>query len=221
MSLAIFDLDDTLLAGDSDYLWGRFLVQEGVVDGEHYERENERFFRQYQEGTLDIHEWLRFQLRPLAENEPAQLRALHARFLDECIRPIVLPAAQALVERHRSAGDTPLIITSTNAFITLPIAALFGIEELLASEPEVADGRYTGGVAGTPCFREGKVERLHQWLRQRALAPRETLAESWFYSDSHNDLPLLELVGHPVAVDPDPVLARHADSRAWQVISLR
>lgn len=220
MRLALFDLDDTLLAGDSDYLWGRFLVQEGVVDGAHHERENERFFRQYQEGNLDIDEWLRFQLRPLADNEPGMLHALRARFVDECIRPIVLPAALALVERHRAAGDTPLIITSTNAFITRPIATLFGIDDLLASEPEVKEGRYTGAVAGTPSFREGKVTRLHEWLRLRGLGP-DILADSWFYSDSHNDLPLLELVGHPVAVDPDPALAGLAASRAWQVISLR
>lgn len=217
MGLAIFDLDDTLLAGDSDYLWGRFLVAQGLVDGAHYERENERFFRQYKDGTLDIREWLRFQLRPLAENPLETLLGLRARFLEEVIEPIVLPAARALVDDHRQRGHTLLIVTATNAFITRPIAGLLGIPHLLASEPELVEGRYTGEVSGTPSFRDGKVVRLRAWLEEHGFG----LGESWFYSDSHNDLPLLELVEHPVAVDPDPILARTAASRAWPVISLR
>lgn len=217
MGLAIFDLDETLLAGDSDYLWGRFLVEEGVVDGEIYQRENDRFFRQYKEGTLDIREWLQFQLRPLAELEPERLFALRTRYLAECIDPIILPAARELVERHRRENHTLLIITATNAFLTRPIADRLGIPNLLASEPEFVDGRYTGGVSGIPSFREGKVIRLHAWLAEKGIE----LTESWFYSDSHNDLPLLELVAHPVAVDPDPVLADAAGDRGWQIISLR
>ncbi|MDX9739786.1 MAG: HAD family hydrolase [Gammaproteobacteria bacterium] len=217
MSLAIFDLDETLLAGDSDYLWGKFLVDEGVVDREHYESENERFFRQYKEGCLDIREWLAFQLRPLADNEPAALQDLRARFLRESIEPIILPAARELVESHRARGHELLIITATNSFITRPIADMLGIDELLASEPECVDGRYTGAVAGIPSFREGKVLRLHAWLK----AGGRDLAESWFYSDSHNDIPLLELVSNPVAVDPDPTLTRIATDRGWPIISLR
>jgi HAD superfamily hydrolase (TIGR01490 family) len=217
VALAIFDLDNTLLAGDSDYLWGCFLVEQGIVDGEDYERENARFYRQYQEGTLDINEWLAFQLYPLTQHDNDTLETLRARFIDEKIRPIVLPAARALIARHRDQGDTLLIITATNAFITRPIAALFDIPHLLATEPRVLAGRFTGAVEGTPCFREGKVTRLRAWLAEHGHA----LDGSWFYSDSHNDIPLLELVQHPVAVDPDPSLTRHAEARAWPIISLR
>lgn len=217
MGLAIFDLDNTLLAGDSDYLWGCFLVERGVVDGEHYEQENARFYHQYQEGTLDIHEWLAFQLRPLSQFDHVVLESLRAQFLEEKIRPIILPAALELIGRHRDQGDILLIITATNSFITRPIAALLDIPHLLATEPRVRAGVYTGEVEGTPCFRDGKVIRLRQWLAKRNL----DLDESWFYSDSHNDIPLLELVTHPVAVDPDPRLARHAEIRAWPIISLR
>ncbi len=217
MALAIFDLDNTLLAGDSDYLWGCFLVEQGIVDGEDYERENARFYRQYQEGTLDINEWLAFQLYPLTQHDNETLETLRARFIDEKIRPIVLPAARALIARHRDQGDILLIITATNAFITRPIAALLDIPHLLATEPRVLAGRFTGAVEGTPCFREGKVTRLRAWLAEHGHA----LDGSWFYSDSHNDVPLLELVQHPVAVDPDPSLTRHAEARAWPIISLR
>lgn len=217
MTLAIFDLDNTLLGGDSDYLWGCFLVERGIVDAEHYEAENARFYRQYQDGSLDIHEWLAFQLRPLAEHDTDYLYALRRRFLDEKIRPIMLPAAEALLARHRDQGDTLLIITATNSFITRPIAELLAIPHLLATEPRFTAGRYTGEVEGTPCFREGKVIRLREWLAEHKL----DLDQSWFYSDSHNDLPLLNLVAHPVAVDPDPVLTREAEARTWPIISLR
>jgi len=217
MELALFDLDNTLLGGDSDYLWGRFLIEEGLVDERSYERENERFYMEYREGRLDIDEFLRFQLRPLAEYQTAELQEMRARYLEEKIRPIVLPAARALIEEHRAAGRYLLIITATNSFITRPIADMLGVETLLATEPEMADGRYTGGVAGTPCFREGKVVRLHEWLAHHGM----NLERSWFYSDSHNDLPLLELVAHPVAVDPDETLAQHAEMKGWPIISLR
>jgi HAD superfamily hydrolase (TIGR01490 family) len=217
VSLAIFDLDETLLAGDSDYLWGKFLVDEGVVDREHYEKENERFFRQYKEGCLNIREWLAFQLRPLVDNEPDTLHQLRARFLKEQIEPIVLPKGRELVESHRARGHELLIITATNSFITRPIADMLGIGELLACEVECVDGRYTGNIVGIPSFREGKVLRLKAWLETR----RHDLTASWFYSDSHNDLPLLELVSNPVAVDPDPILSRIASERGWPIISLR
>lgn len=217
MNLAIFDLDNTLLGGDSDYLWGRWLVQHQLVDGAFYERENQRFYFEYKNGSLDIFEFLRFSLRPLAENNLDRLLALREQFMDEVIRPIMLPAAHELVEHHRSQGHTLLIITATNRFVTEPIAAAYGINNLIATDPEFREGRYTGEVSGTPSFREGKVERLNDWLRENGY----NLASSWFYSDSLNDLPLLEMVTHPVAVDADPTLTDHAESKGWPVISLR
>lgn len=217
MSLAIFDLDNTLLGGDSDYLWGKFLAEQGVVDAGHYERENLRFYKEYQAGTLDIHTFLEFQLKPLTLHPLDVLHGWRERFLSEKIWPIVLPKAVALVERHRAQDDILLIITATNRFITEPIAARFGVPHLLASEGEIREGRYTGKIKGTPCFREGKVMRLGEWLQEH----EQTLEGSWFYSDSHNDIPLLERVNHPVAVDPDAELARRATSKGWPVISLR
>lgn len=217
MALAIFDLDNTLLAGDSDYLWGIFLASLGVVDRIHYERENERFYREYREGCLDIYEFLRFSLRPLSEHPSHQLAAWRQRFLATHIDPIILPAGRALIERHRAQGDTLLIITATNAFVTAPIAERLGVPHLLATEPEMQEGRYTGRVMGIPCFQGGKVTRLEAWLQTRG----ETLRDSSFYSDSHNDLPLLERVDHPVAVDPDEALRRHALACGWPVVSLR
>lgn len=217
MALAIFDLDNTLLREDSDYLWGRFLVEQGIVDDDYYERENERFYQEYKAGTLDILEFLNFSLKPLSEHPMEQLLRWREQFMREKIDAIILPRARALVDSHREQGHRLLIITATNAFVTRPIADAFGIADLLATEPERRDGRYTGRVAGTPCFREGKVERLEQWLRGEGL----NLATSWFYSDSHNDLPLLERVTHPAAVDPDDTLARHAEMKGWPILSLR
>jgi HAD superfamily hydrolase (TIGR01490 family) len=217
LRLAIFDLDNTLLGGDSDYLWGRFLVEQGIVDGVHYERENLRYYKEYVAGTLDIYAFLRFQLRPLAEHDPDTLHAWRERFLEEKIAPIVLPAARALLQEHRRRGDTLMIITATNRFLTGPIAAELGVEHLLATEPEHDGERYTGGVSGIPCFREGKVQRLEKWLGEH----EASLEGSSFYSDSHNDLPLLERVAHPVAVDPDKILALHAERVGWRIISLR
>ncbi|NOX75985.1 MAG: HAD family hydrolase [Gammaproteobacteria bacterium] len=217
MSLAIFDLDNTLLGDDSDYLWGQFLVQQKLVDGEHYQRENQRFLDDYNAGTLDIFEFLAFSLAPLARLDRTLLEQLHARFMQEKIRPVMQPAARALLDSHRQRGDTLMIITATNAFITAPIARALGVDELLATEPEQVNGQYTGKVAGIPCFREGKVLRLNQWLAEQD----QNLDNSWFYSDSHNDLPLLAMVTQPVAVDPDPQLARHAESHGWPIISLR
>lgn len=217
MALAIFDLDNTLLAGDSDYLWGVFLAERGIVDGAEYERENARFYQDYREGRLDIHAFLRFSLAPLRDNDPERLLCWRTEFLREKIEPIILPTARALVERHRAAGDTLLIITATNAFVTAPIAEALGVPHLIATVPALAGDRYTGEVEGIPSFREGKVTRLLAWLADSG----EGLAGSTFYSDSHNDLPLLERVDHPVAVDPDDELARHARARGWPVISLR
>ncbi|MFQ5470592.1 MAG: HAD family hydrolase [Gammaproteobacteria bacterium] len=217
MALAIFDLDNTLIGGDSDYLWGKFLVEQGIVDKRYYESENQRFYDEYVNGTLDIYEFLSFQLQPLANNEIDQLRYWRQQFLNEKILPIMLSRASQLLQSHRDKGEELLIITATNRFITEPIAAMLGVENLLATEPEFIDNRYTGNVAGIPCFRDGKVKRLDAWLTENG----RNLESSSFYSDSHNDLPLLELVTRPVAVDPDNTLRQHAQMKGWLIISLR
>ncbi|MET0069784.1 MAG: HAD family hydrolase [Candidatus Thiodiazotropha sp.] len=216
MALAIFDLDNTLLAGDSDYLWGEFLVEKGIVDGEDYRRENRRFYEDYKAGRLDIFAFQRFSLKPLRDNSMQRLLDWRNEFLESKITPIISPQSRQLVEKHRSAGDTLLIITATNAFVTGPIAQRFGIDHLIATEPETLDGHYTGEVAGEPSFREGKVNRLRDWLQEQ----QQDLRGSWFYSDSHNDLPLLELVEHPVAVDPDETLSNIASTRDWPILRL-
>jgi HAD superfamily hydrolase (TIGR01490 family) len=210
-------LDNTLLAGDSDYLWGQFLVEQGIVDREAYEDANARFYQQYREGTLDITEFLGFALKPLADNEPERLWAWRNQFLESKIKPIMLKPARNLIAKHRTMGDTLMVITATNRFVTEPIVDLYGIEHLIATTPEFDGNRYTGRFEGEPCFQGGKVKRLQQWLDERD----EDLAGSWFYSDSHNDLPLLERVDHPVAVDPDETLAAVSAERGWPVISLR
>jgi HAD superfamily hydrolase (TIGR01490 family) len=217
MALALFDLDNTLIDGDSDYLWGCFLVEHGIVEGERYESANQRFYDQYLDGTLDIHEFLRFQLQPLAAHPRAQLEQWRREFLATRIEPILLPRARDLLDEHRTKGDELLIITATNRFITEPIAQGYGVTQLLATEPEVVDGEFTGAVSGVPCFQKGKVERLETWL---ALHHRNLIGSS-FYSDSHNDLPLLNRVDFPVAVDPDEKLRIHAQSHGWPIISLR
>ncbi len=217
MTLALFDLDNTLLAGDSDHAWGEFIADLGIVNGPEYRRRNDAFYDDYCRGALDIYAYQRFVLAPLVGIGMAELARWHQQFLREKIAPIVLPKAQALVESHREQGHTLVIITATNAFITAPIAKLFGIEILLATQPEQKDGFYTGEVEGVPCYREGKVLRLEQWLADR----QESLTGSYFYSDSHNDLPLLSLVDHAVAVDPDDELRRQAEQRGWQITSLR
>ena len=220
MRLALFDLDNTLLAGDSDYEWGQFLVDRGILEREQYEAQNRAYFEQYAAGTLDIHEYLGFALRPLAAYAPADLARWHADFMASRILPMVGEAARTLVRRHLERGDLCAIITATNSFVTAPIAREFGVAHLIATEPERRDGRFTGRVAGTPCFREGKVRRLDEWLAGHGRRLAE-FAESAFYSDSHNDLPLLERVTRPVAVDPDPALAAEAARRGWERISLR
>lgn len=216
MSLAIFDLDNTLLSGDSDYLWGVYLSEIGVVDRDEYEHKNQQFYDDYKRGQLDIMAFLAFSLRPLSQNTPQDLLHWRDQFMQQKIQPLIGQAALELVDRHRAAGDTLLIITATNTFVTRPIAERFGIPHLIGTEPETLAGRYTGQVAGTPSFREGKVTRLQDWLEQTG----EDLDGAYFYSDSHNDLPLLQQVTYPVAVDPDPQLLAHAERNGWPVISL-
>ncbi len=216
MGLAIFDLDNTLLAGDSDYLWGQFLVRQGIVDSDDYERKNQAFYDQYKAGTLDIFAFQAFSQEPLTRFNMSELAELHEQFMQESIHPIISPAATKLVDQHRQQGDTLLIITATNRFITAPIAEAFGIPHLLATDPEIQDNRYTGRVSGVPCFQEGKVTRLEQWLSQT----QHSLDDSWFYSDSHNDLPLLRQVTRPVAVDPDPQLRQEAERLNWPILHL-
>jgi len=217
MSIAIFDLDNTLLGGDSDTLWGEFIAEQGIVDSAFYAAENQRFYEDYQAGKLDIYEFLNFSLKPLSEHDIDSLNRLHQQFMAEKIAPIMLPAAAQLLRDHRAQGHLLMIITATNHFVTNPIAEALGVDVLLATDPEMVDGRYTGKVAGTPCFQEGKVTRLQQWLKEND----HELTESWFYSDSRNDLPLLEIVSHPIAVDPDPTLAQHAEMLGWPLITLR
>ena len=217
VSIALFDLDNTLIAGDSDFLWGCFLVEQGIVDAALYERENQRFYDQYRIGELDIHEFLDFQLRPLSEHSLDTLQQWRRQYVEEKITPILLPRAQTLIDRHRQQGDTLVVITATNRFITGPIVELYDIPHLLATEPEILNDQYTGKVSGIPCFQDGKVERLSGWLVEN----RQSLQDSWFYSDSHNDLPLLNKVTHPVAVDPDEILEQHARNNDWPIISLR
>jgi HAD superfamily hydrolase (TIGR01490 family) len=220
MNLALFDLDNTLLAGDSDYEWGQFLVDRGIVDGAEYEAQNREYYEQYVAGTLDIHEFLGFALRPLARHEPEELARWHAEYMRARILPIISGEARALVARHVDAGDLCAVVTATNSFVTRPIVAEFRIPHLIATEPESVNGRFTGRVAGSPCFREGKVERVRDWLAGLGVALK-SFAASTFYSDSHNDLPLLERVTEPVAVDPDPQLEAEAARRGWRVITLR
>lgn len=220
MQLALFDLDNTLLAGDSDFEWAQFLIEQGVLDREVYEARNLEFYEQYKAGTLDIHAFLDFQLKPLSRHPRSQLDAWHARFMQEKILPIVAPKAHELVARHLKDADLVAIITATNSFVTAPIARAFSVPHLIATEPEQVNGEFTGKVAGTPCFREGKIARLEGWLAGRGLKWGD-VAQSWFYSDSLNDLPLLKIVTNPVAVDPDPTLKRHAEQQGWPVISLR
>lgn len=215
-NLAIFDLDNTLLLGDSDYLWGEYLVEHQIVDRDHYQQENKRFYEEYEKGLLDIHEFLAFSLRPLAENDLALLKDLHKNFMLEKILPIIPSSARILIDGHREQNHTLLIITATNRFVTAPIAAELGIENLLATEPEMLNGQYTGKLHGVPCFKEGKVIRLNSWLEKN----NASLQQSWFYSDSHNDLPLLLKVTNPIAVNPDKTLEAHAELCQWPIMRL-
>lgn len=217
MPLALFDLDNTLLAGDSDYLWGCFLAQKGLVDKHVYEEANLRFYEDYKQGTLNIHEFLSFALTPLAENDANVLRALHEEFMAQHIKPIMNQAGVDKIEEHRSKEDHLVIITATNSFVTGPIARSLGVDTLIATEPEMIDGQYTGNIDGIPCFQEGKITKLNNWLKTSSM----NMEGSYFYSDSHNDLPLLELVNHPVAIDPDDKLRKLAIERKWPILSFR
>lgn len=217
MRLALFDLDNTLLGGDSDHAWGDYLCERGILDTATYKTRNDEFYQDYLAGTLNLTDYLNFTLEILGRTEMAQLDEWHRDFMRDCIEPIILPKALELIARHREAGDKLVVITATNRFVTGPIVERLGIETLLATECEVADGRYTGRTTGVPCFREGKVTRLNMWLEESGLS----LDDSYFYSDSLNDLPLLEQVANPVAVDPDSKLRAEAEKRGWPVITLR
>lgn len=217
MALAIFDLDNTLIGGDSDYLWGEYLVQNNLIDAAEYKKMNDKFYADYEQGVLDIYEYQRFSLQPLVENTAETLASWYADFIEQSIKPILLPKAFELIEKHKKQGDKLLIITATNTFITRPIGKLLGIEDLIGVEPEIIDGKFTGKIVGVPSFQAGKVTRLNEWLTENDYS----LAGSYFYSDSINDLFLLEKVDNPVVVDGDDKLLAIAKDRNWQTISLR
>jgi HAD superfamily hydrolase (TIGR01490 family) len=219
-NLALFDLDNTLLAGDSDYNWSLFLIKQGLLDEKTHHERNEQFYLDYKNGNLDIYKFLAFQLKPLSEHSVADLNALHAKYMDTVIRPMMTKKAQDLVNQHKAQGDLCLVITATNSFVTKPIAQAYGIAHLIGTDPEMVNGAYTGGVAGVPSFQEGKVTRLKQWLTERGQVLAD-FEQSYFYSDSHNDLPLMKLVTHPVAVDADAKLTDYAQQQGWPHISLR
>jgi HAD superfamily hydrolase (TIGR01490 family) len=218
MRLALFDLDNTLLAGDSDFEWAQFLIAKGVVDREVYEARNLHFYEQYKAGTLDIHEFLDFQLKPLSRHPRKQLDEWHREFLRSRILPMITQKARDLVASH--GHDARAVVTATNSFVTAPIAREFGIEHLIATEPEDNGGEFTGRVSGVPAFREGKVTRVEAWLAEHEMN-WSSFEQTWFYTDSLNDLPLLAKVTHPVAVDPDETLKEAALERGWSIISLR
>ena len=217
MPLTIFDLDETLIAADSDHEWGKFVVDKGLVDVEKHMKKNDAFYEQYKAGQLDIDEYLQFSCSVLTQHSIKDLHRLRSEFVAERIRPMILEKARDLIKKHREQGDTLLVITSTIEFITRPIVDEFGIDTLIAPDPEIVSNRYTGRIVGVPSFAAGKVTRLEQWLADR----EDTLEGSSFFSDSHNDLPLLRLVHNPVAVDPDPILRAQAEENDWPIISLR
>lgn len=217
MALAIFDLDNTLLNGDSDHAWGEYLVEKGIVDADIYKQANDQFLKDYQTGQLNILEYLEFALSPLANNDIETLNTWRKDFLEQKIKPMMLPKAFALLEKHKKQGDFLLIITATNRFVTELIAEELGVDDLIATEPEISNENYTGRVSGTPSFQEGKITRLHEWLK----GTQHQLEGAYFYSDSHNDIPLLELVDFPVAVDPDELLRQKSEQHEWPIMSLR
>lgn len=220
MNLVLFDLDNTLLNGDSDFEWSQFLIEQGVLDRELFEAKNLAFYEQYKAGTLDIHEFLDFQLKPLSRHARKVLDTWHEEFMRRKVRPMMGRKARELVAKHKEAGDVCVVVTATNSFVTAPIAREFGVEHLIATDPEQKDGEFTGRVAGVPSFREGKVVRMENWLAERGWN-WDTFRTTCFYSDSLNDLPLLLKVARPIAVDPDPTLRAYAEKQGWTVISLR
>ena len=218
MSLAIFDLDNTLIGGDSDYLWGEFLCDEGIIsDRQSFEKKNDYFYQQYELGSLDIYAWAEFSFEILSHYSINELEAFHHKFMAQKIEPIFLEKAQDCINSHKRNGDTVLVITASNTFVTAPIVKRYGINHLIATEPEIVSGRYTGKVSGIPCFKSGKIENLIPWLERNG----ESLKDSTFYSDSHNDLPLLELVDNPVAVNADKILAKIAQTNGWDILNWR
>ena len=217
MPLALFDLDNTLIAGDSDHGWGEFLVGKKIVDADYYKQMNDQFYQDYQNGQLDMSAYLEFSLAPLGKLSYAELKQLHSQFMVEVIEPLWLTKAETLLQKHRDSGDTLMLITSTNRFVVEPICNKLNVEHLIATELEQQNDQYTGQVSGIPSYKEGKVTRLNQWLEQSDL----DMAGSSFYSDSINDLPLLKIVDHPVAVDPCPQLREVALQRGWDILSLR
>ncbi len=220
MNLVLFDLDNTLLSGDSDFEWSQFLVEQGVLARDLFEAKNVAFYEQYKAGTLNIVEFLEFQLKPLAQNSRQVLDTWHAEFMRVKVRPMMGAQAKALVAKHQAAGDVCVIVTATNSFVTAPIAREFGIEHLIATDPESVSGEFTGRVAGVPSFREGKVVRMESWLAQHNWS-WDSFERTWFYSDSMNDLPLMSKVSDPIAVDPDVTLRAHALQAGWPIMSLR
>lgn len=217
MKLALFDLDNTLLAGDSDHAWGDWLCKWGILDKAHYKAKNDEFYERYQAGTMDVKEYLNFSLAILGKASIKQLHEWQLQFMRDTIEPMILKKGEELLEQHRKEGHKIVIITATNRFITEPIAKRLGVNNLIATECEMKDGHYTGRSTGVPCYQEGKVTRLNDWLKQN----NSDLEGSYFYSDSKNDLPLLSLVENPVAVDPDEELRKHAQTQGWSIISLR
>ncbi len=220
MKLALFDLDNTLLNGDSDFEWSQFLIRIGILDRELFEVKNQAFYDQYKAGTLDIHEFLDFQLKPLSRHSRKTLDEWHEQFMRESVLPMVTQPARDLVKQHQQAGDICVIITATNSFVTAPIAREFGVEHLIATEPEHVAGEFTGRVADVPCFREGKITRLNNWLGEHGWT-LDSFADSTFYSDSLNDLPLMCKVKQAVAANPDATLRAYAEQHGWPIINLR
>jgi len=216
MTLALFDLDNTLLSDDSDYRWGQFLVERQLIDSKEHTQKNQAFYQQYADGTLNIHEFCAFSFEFLTTKSMAELAVLHEDFMESQIKQSMSTKSKALIAQHKAMGHTLMVITATNSFVTRPIVSAFGIENLIATEPKIANNRYTREIDGVPSFKEGKVTRLKAWLEEN----NETLDDSYFYSDSHNDLPLLELVTTAIAVDPDPKLAAIAKAKGWDIISL-
>ena len=216
MTLALFDLDNTLLSDDSDYRWGQFLVERQLIDTDKHTKKNLAFYQQYVDGTLNIHEFCAFSFEFLTTKSMEDLAKLHEDFMQTHIAPAMSEKSKALIAQHKAMDHTLMVITATNSFVTQPIVTAFGIENLIATEPKIENGRYTREIDGVPSFKEGKVTRLKAWLTEN----NETLEDSYFYSDSHNDLPLLELVTFPIAVDPDPKLEAIAKNKGWGIISL-